>query len=148
MVAMGTNALVPRELDLVHDLRTARAFLPETLRDLAFFARFLEGWSFEDGHVIRRGPRSPHARKSRRLFGGPAHIRSGSSRWLIRRRSKAPATLARSGFFVNERRHANFPCARRDHERSGWWCNGCARGGAGAGWRQRPRAIPRGAPPG
>src|SRR5205814_6003015 len=80
MVAMRANALVPRELDLVHDLRTARAFLPESLRHLAFFARLLEGWSFENGHIVRRARRSPRARRPRPLVAGRARIRSASSR--------------------------------------------------------------------
>ena len=60
IIATRADALVLRQLDLVHDLRAARTFLPEALRHLAFFpALRFERWSFENGHVLcpRRGRR-------------------------------------------------------------------------------------------
>ena len=60
VVAAWANALVLREFDLMDNLIATRAFLPETLRHLAFFpALRFERWSFENGHVLcpRRGRR-------------------------------------------------------------------------------------------
>src|SRR5205085_11368083 len=79
MIAMRTNALVPRELNFVHDFGTAGAFLPKPLRNLAFLPRGLEGWSFENSHGIKRVPLSRHGWKARPLVAGRARIRSASS---------------------------------------------------------------------
>src|SRR4051812_26454841 len=123
IIATRANALVLGELDLVHDLPAARAFLPESLRDLALFPGRLEGGSFENGHGVRRARRSRRGPRPRRRTAERARIRSGSSRWLIHRQSKAPASLARPGFFVNETRQPNFPCVRPGRRRFGWACN-------------------------
>src|SRR4051812_46169607 len=105
IIAARTNALVLGELDFVDDLLAARAFLEKSLGNIAaalFSAATTRGRSLENCHVvIRPGPRWPHERKSPRRLSARGRIRSGLSRWLIHRQSKAPASLARPGFFVN-----------------------------------------------
>src|SRR4051794_38981342 len=55
IVAAGTNALVLRELDLVHNIGAAGALLPQTLRHLALAtAHRLQRWSFENSHLYAR----------------------------------------------------------------------------------------------
>ena len=56
IIAPRTDALVLRELDLVHDFGAAGTFLPETLRHLALsFALGLKRGFFENGHGVSRG---------------------------------------------------------------------------------------------
>src|SRR5688572_31812546 len=131
IIAMRADTLVLRQLDFMHDLLAAGAFLEQPLRNIA--AAFpvtatANRRSLENSHVIRREPPSPRKRKLRRPLSGRGHIRSASSRWLRHRRSEARATLARPCFFVNERHPANFRCARRGRKRSGSWYNESAPG--------------------
>src|SRR5712691_4022194 len=109
MVAVRANTLVLPKLDFVDDIAATGTFLEEPVRNVAFLATlFLDYRFLENRHGIRRARRSRHERSARPLFSKCAHIRSRSSRLSGRRQSKAPASLARPRFFVNERRHVNF----------------------------------------
>src|ERR1043166_9651618 len=69
---------------------------------------------------IMRVQQWPRERKWRRRVLERAHIRSASSRLSGHRQLRARANLARSCFFVNEMRYADFPSAPRDQALSVW----------------------------
>src|ERR1041385_5285613 len=65
IIAVRTNALVPGELDFVHDVFATGAFLKKSLWDIAaalLSAAATDGRSFENGHGVRRARRSLRAR--------------------------------------------------------------------------------------